>query len=138
MQQKVTDFRKSLDTYRTARQAKLREIVTPYVKYARENNITIDVKSFFVWKKSFVKCETYESVFQIEKCFGTSFLLYHAALRANNSKLTQIAKKVFSPLFLVNRHPNYAIMDIHIDYIEQTLSENVPDLKKYLDERKCF
>ena len=137
MQQKVTDFRKSLDTCRTVHEAKLRELVTPFVKFARENTIPIDSKAFYAWKTKYVRCETYESVFQIEKYFGTSFLLYHAALRANNAKLVNIAKKFFSPLFHVNQHPNYAVMDIHVDYLENTLAEKVPDLKKYLDARKC-
>jgi hypothetical protein len=123
MQQKVTDFRKSLDTCRTAHEAKLRELVTPFVKFARENDLPIDAKAYYAWKTSYVRCEKYESVFQIEKYFGTSFFLYHAALRANNAKLVNIAKKFFSPLFHVNQHPNYAVMDIHVDYLENTLAE---------------
>ena len=136
MQQKVTEFRKSLDTYRAVRKAKLRELVTPFVKYAREQNTPIDIKSYFDWKKKFVKCETYKSVFEIEKVYGTAFLLYHAALRANNSKIATIAKKHFSPLFHINRHPNYSIMDIHIDYLDHTMALNAPELKNYLDQRK--
>ena len=61
----------------------------------------------------------------------------HAALRANNFKLANIAKKIFSPLFHVNRHPNYAVMEIHTDYLDEELSEHVPDLRKYFNERKC-
>ena len=136
MQQKVTDFRKCKDTNRTVRKAKLRELVTPFVKYAKENELPVKVEQFLQWKEDFVKCETYLSVFQIEKHYGTSFLLYHAAIRANNSKIADIAKKYFSPLFHVNKHPNYSIMDIHIDYLDQTMAANVPELKKYLDVRK--
>ena len=102
-----------------------------------ENDLDIDVKSYLSWKKSHVKCQVYESVFQIGKNFGTSFLLYHATLRANNFKLANIAKKIFSPLFHVNRHPNYAVMEIHTDYLDEELSEHVPDLRKYFNERKC-
>ena len=137
MQQKVTDFRKSLDTYRAARAAKLRELVTPYVKYAKETNLKMDVNSFLLWKKFLVQSKTYETIFQIEKYFGTSFLLFHSSLRANNFQLATIAKKIFSPLFHINRHPNYSIMDIHTDYVEEKLSKCVPELKKYLDMRKC-
>ena len=137
MQQKVTDFRKSLDTYRTVREAKLRELVTPFVKYAKENNISIDVKTFLMWKKFFVESKSYEAVFQIEKYYGTSFLMFHAALRANNFRLASIAKKVFSPLFHINRHPNYAVMDIHTDYVQEKLADSVPELSKYLNDRKC-
>ena len=133
----MTDFRKCQDTNKTVRKAKLRELATPFVKYAKENEVPVEVKSFLQWKEEFVKCETYLSVFQIEKHYGTSFLLYHAALRANNAKLANIAKKYFSPLFHVNKHPNYSIMDIHIDYLDQTMAANVPELKKDLDVRKC-
>ena len=137
MQEKVTDFRKSKDTLKAARGAKLREFVTPFVKYARVKNLKREVKNFLMWKKFFVESSTYEAVYQIEKHYGTAFLLYHAGLRANNFKLVTIAKKIFSPLFHVNRHPNYAIMDIHTDYLEAKMAKNVPELKEYLDVRKC-
>ena len=39
VQLKVTDYRSSLDTFRIIREAKLRELVYPFVKYARQNNI---------------------------------------------------------------------------------------------------
>ena len=136
MQEKVTDFRKSLDTYRTARAAKLRELVTPFVKYALENEVKMDIEKYLNWKNTFVICPLYKTVFQIEKYYGTSFLLYHAALRANNFYLSNIAKKIFSPLFHINRHPNYAVMEIHTDYLDQKMSEHVPNLRKYLNERK--
>ena len=137
MQQKVTDFRKSLDTYRTVREAKLREFVTPFVKYSLENNLAMNVATFLLWKKNFVKSELYNTVFEIEKHYGTSFILFHAALRANNFKLVNIAKKIFSPLFHINRHPNYSIMDIHTDYVEQNISAKVPELTKYLEDKRC-
>ena len=54
MQEKVTDFRKSLDTLRIVRAAKLRELVTPFVRYAKENSLDINVSSFLLWKKFFV------------------------------------------------------------------------------------
>ena len=136
-QEKVTDFRKSLDTNRTVRVATVRELVTPFVKYAKENDSETDVASYLAWKTSNVKCQTYESIFQIEKYFGTSFLLFHASLRANNFPLANIAKKMFSSLFHINRHPNYAIMDIQTHYVEEKLNEKVPELKKYLDLRRC-
>ena len=137
MQEKVTDFRKSKDTQRTVREAKLRELVTPYVKYSMENKQSINIKSFLTWKKFFVQSPTYETVFEIEKWYGTSFILFHAALRANNFKLVNIAKKIFSPLFHINRHPNYSVMDIHTDYVEHTLAVNAPELNEYLNDRRC-
>ena len=137
MQSKVTDFRKSLDTYRTVREAKIREFVTPFVKYSIENKLDMSINSFLRWKSFFVKSELYKTVFEIEKYYGTGFILFHAALRANNFKLVKIAKKVFSPLFHINRHPNYSIMDIHTDYIEQNMSVNAPELKDYLQDKRC-
>ena len=138
-QHKVTDYRKSMDTRRTVRQAKMREFVTPYVKHAletKQNINDINVESFLRWKTCFVKSETYKAVFEIEKIFGTSFLLFHSALRANNFKLASIAKRLFSPLLHVNRHPNYSIMDIHTDYVHQAMTANAPELKTYLDTRQ--
>ena len=73
VQQKVTDFRKSLDTYRIVRSAKLREIVNPFVRYARENGLDINVASFLLWKKFFVKSRTYNAIYEIERIYGTSF-----------------------------------------------------------------
>ena len=67
MQEKVTDFRKSLDTYRTARAAKLRELVMPFVKYALENDVKMDIENYLNWKDTFVVCPLYKTVFQIEK-----------------------------------------------------------------------
>ena len=136
-QAKVTDFRKSKDTRHTVRKAKLRELVTPYVKYSKENKLKVDVESYLVWKNIFVESPTYNAIFEIEKYYGTSFLLFHAALRANNFELANIAKKVFSPLFHINRHPNYSVMDIHCDYVDQKLAESSQTLRTYLNERKC-
>ena len=134
---KVTDFRKSLDTVKTVRKAKVREFVTPFVRYARDKNLDINVPSFLLWKQFLVKSETYKALYEIERIYGTSFLLFHASLRANNFKLANIAKKTFSSLFHINRHPNYAIMDIHTEYLDTKLTQKVPELKEYLDIRKC-
>ena len=137
MQLKVTDFRKSLDTRRTVRTAKVRELVTPFVKYAKELGIEVDRQNFLMWKNFHVKSDTYKTVFNIEKYFGTSFLVFHAALRANNFKVANIAKRIFSSLLHVNRHPNYSVMDIHTDYVEQTMSNEAPELKNYLNDKRC-
>ena len=137
MQEKVTDFRKSLDTYRTVRGAKLRELVTPFVKYAKDNDLEINVDSYLLWKKFFVNSNMYEVIFQIERVYGTSLLLFHASLRANNFNLVNIAKKSFSSLFHINNHPNYSVMDIHTDYFDRKLAEKVPELDEYLKARKC-
>ena len=73
-QLRVTDFLKSLDTCRTVRTAKKREMVTPFVKYAKELYIKVDIQNFLMWKNFHVKSDSYNTVFDIEKYFGTSFL----------------------------------------------------------------
>ena len=108
-----------------------------FVRYARENGLDINVASFLLWKKFFVKSRTYNAIYEIERIYGTSFLIFHASLRANNFKVANIAKKMFSSLFHINRHPNYAIMDIHTEYFDEKLSERAPLLKEYIDKRKC-
>ena len=54
VQLKVTDYRLSLDTFRIRREAKLFELVYPFVKYARQNNIKISLEMFFNVEKSFM------------------------------------------------------------------------------------
>ena len=98
MQKKITDFRKCLDTYRAVRDSKLKELVTPFVNFAMENELDIDVKSYLYWTKSHVKCQVYQSVFQIEKNFRTSLLLYHARRVQTISNL-QILQRRSSVLY---------------------------------------
>jgi hypothetical protein len=58
MELKVTDFRKSLDTHRAVRTAKVRELVTPFMKYAKELNIKVERQNFLMWKNFHVKSDT--------------------------------------------------------------------------------
>ena len=60
-----------------------------------------------------MKSDLYNTVFQIEQIYGMSFLLFHSALRVNNMKLAKVAKKTFSTLFHINKHPNYYVIDVH-------------------------
>ena len=136
VQMKVTDYRSSLDTFRISREAKLREFVYPFVKYARQNNIVRSVEMFFIWKRFHVKSEKYNLVFEIEQVYGTSSWLYQAALRANNENMSEIAKNKFSPLFHTNRNPNYAKMDIHSDYLTESCKAKAPKFYEYLKLRK--
>lgn len=91
---------------------------------------------YFLWKKFNVKSEKYNLIFQIEKEYGTSFWLYQAALRANNEHMSEIAKKKFSPLFHINRNPNYSKMDIHSDYLTASCKAKASNLHEYLKLRK--
>ena len=59
-----------------------------------------------------------------------SFSLYHSSIRANNLRYSKIAKQFFSPLFHVNNNSNYAVMDIHTQYLTEICSKRVPDLRK--------
>ena len=99
VQEKVKDFHKSLDTFRISQEAKICELVYPYVKYAMEHNIPTSVESYYTWKKFFVKNENYHLVQGIEELYGTSFSLFHSSLRANNSESAQLTKRAFSPIF---------------------------------------
>ena len=136
VQQKVTEFHKSLDTFRINQEAKLRELVYPFVKYAKANNITTSIESYYLWKKFFVNNPNYNLVHDIEEHFGTSFSVYLSSLRANNFEYSEIAKQVFSPLFHINNHTNYSVIDIHTDYLTSMCSKRVPELHSYLSQRK--
>ena len=136
VQEKVKDFHKSLDTFRISQEAKLRELAYPFVKYARKNKVNTSIESYYLWKKWFVKNENYILVHDIEEVYGTSFSLYHSSIRANNFRYSEIAKQVFSPLFHVNNNSNYAVMDIHTQYLTEICSKRVPDLHEYLSLRK--
>ena len=93
MIEKQTDFRKGLDFVRTARKAKLRELVTPFVKFCKAENVKPLVDHFILWKKNFVEDETYLVQYNIERIFGTSLLLYVSSMRANNYKLLKDFKE---------------------------------------------
>ena len=62
MIEKGTDFRKSFDFIRSVRKAKLRELLTPYVKYSKEKNLEISVANYNIWLQNSVQNKTYSSV----------------------------------------------------------------------------
>ena len=136
MIEKVTDFRKSLDFIRSCRKAKIRELLTPFVKHCKENNLQVSVGYFFLWLKTFVKNKTYLSVYNIEKYFGTSLLLFLSSMRSNNYPTLRVAKRIFSSLFHVNNNPNYAGIDIWTDYYDEKMRESNPELYEYLETRR--
>ena len=96
-----------MDVARTTRDSKMLEIATPFVKHALDNEKEVNIQQFFAWKDEFVTSETYKSVFNIEKTYGTALMLYVSAMRSNNFQILTAAKKIFSPLFSVNNNPNY-------------------------------
>ena len=68
----VTNLRKSLDFSRNVCRAKQKELAVPFVKHAREENISINISNFYSWKENNVKNLTYLTVFEIERTLGTA------------------------------------------------------------------
>ena len=132
----VTNLRKVTDVLRSIRSAKLREFVLQYVRFALLNNFKPNIQDFYQWKEVYVKSETFNTVFELERVFGTSLLLYIAAMRSNNNKILTSAKKVFSPLLHVNNNPNYSIIDIFTDYQDAKLKFYAPSLSNYMETRR--
>ena len=99
MIEKVTQLRKSLDIMDQIRISKLQELASPFVKYALDKNIQASVDHFLLWKDKFVTSETYHSVYNIEKVYGTALHLYISAMRSNNHEVLIAAQIIFSPLF---------------------------------------
>ena len=137
MVHKVTDFRKCMDIIRSTRKAKLRELILPFIKHCISKNLICDINHFKLWKKTFVKNKTWLMIYEIEKNFGTSLLLYISGMRANNYPVMKAAKKCFSPLFHVNQNPIYSQLDIHSDYIDEQLKSKAPHIENYLESRRC-
>ena len=136
MVSKVTNIRKVTDVLRSIRIAKLRELVLPYVKFALQHKFQPNIEDFFKWKEVYVKSKTYNTVYELERVFGTSLLLYISAMRSNNNKILTSAKRVFSPLLHVNNNPNYSIIDIYTDYQDAKLKCYAPSLSKYMETRR--
>jgi hypothetical protein len=97
-----------------------------------QKKVTTSIDSYYMWKKFFVTNPNYKLVHDIEEIYGTSLSLYHSSLRANNFEYSEMAKKVFSPLFHVNNNINYLVMDIHTEYLTTVCSRDVPELHDYL------
>ena len=136
MIEKGTDFRKSFDFIRSVRKARIQELLIPYVMYAAQRNLEVSVDNYNQWMKGNVKCETYKSVHSIEKYFGTSLLMYLSAMRANNYSIIRVSKRIFSSLFHVNNHPNYAQIDVWTDYQDEKMISKNPEIYEYLSERR--
>ena len=136
MVSKVTHFRKTFDVVRSMRQSRMREFVLPYVRWAKVNNFSVTVNDFYAWKEVHVRSATYLAVFDVERIYGTSLLLYISGMRSNNNAVLTSAKKVFSPLLHFNGHYNYSVIDIQSDYQDLKLHMTRRSLYEYLDTRK--
>ena len=130
------DFRKSFDFLRSVRKAKLRELLYPFVIFCYKNKVFISVENFLRWVKDEVKSQTYLSILQIERYFGTSLLLYISSYKANNYKMMKIAKQCFSSLFHINNNPNYKLLDVWSDYLDRKMEKENPTLHSYIEKRK--
>ena len=130
-----TDFRKSMDFIICARKAKIRELLAPFVKYAKSEKIPITVNNYQRWMKENVTSKTYLSTLNIERIFGTAVLLFRSSYRANNLRVLTAAKNVFSSLFHINRNSMYLILDMWSQYFEMKMERSRPELHKYLETR---
>ena len=74
MQEMVTDFRKSLD--RTISKAKLREIVTLFVRYTLVNKLEINVDLFMLWKNSLFHVKLNSQSSKLKECLEPAFFSF--------------------------------------------------------------
>ena len=135
MIEKGTDFRKHMDFIMSTRKAKIRELVTPFVKYAKTEKIAITTQNFQRWIKENVKSKTYLSVLNIERIFGTCVLLFRSSYRANNLRVLTAAKNIFSSLFHINNNSMYLILDMWSQYFSKKMEKSRPELQNYLETR---
>ena len=45
------------------------------------------------------------------------------------------AKRIFSPLFHINSHPNYSVIDVFTDYYNEKMKQDAPEVYQYLFNR---
>ena len=136
MVSKVTNFRKVWDVVRSVRLSRMREMVLAYVKWGKLNHFPLSVKDYYAWKDVYVKSETFNAVFELEKWYGTSLILYISAMRSNNDNVLQSAKKVISPLLHLNGNFNYSVIDVYTDYQDKKLEICAKPLHEYIKTRK--
>ncbi len=135
MIEKGTDFRKSMDFIMSARKAKLREMLYPFVKYCKTENVVTTVSNFLRWVKEKVKSKTFLSAMNIEHIFGTSLLLFRSSYRANNLKVLRACKSIFSRLFHINNNTMYMVLDMWSQYHDLKMQKNNPEMYNYLQTR---
>ena len=135
MLEKVTNLRKFQDFIRTCRKAILEELVTPFVRYALDTKVQLTIENFEQWMKTLVKSETYITIYQLEKHFGTALLLFYSSMRANNYDKLQVAKRTLSPLFHINGNFNYSVIDVQTDYMSRKMKLEAPALYDYLKDK---
>ena len=130
------DFRKSFDFLRSCRKAKLRDFLYPFVIFCHKKKIVATVENFFRWKTEKVRSDTYKTIFELERFYGTSLILFLSSYKANNHKMMRIAKQCFSSLFHVNNNHFYSLLDIWYDYMDKKMHKENPVLHRFLEERK--
>ena len=135
MIEKGQDFRKSLDFIISARRAKIRELLSPFVKDANSQKIVPTIPNFKRWVKEVVNSKTYESVLNIEHVYGTALVGFRSSYRANNLRTLNACKNVFSSLFHINHNTNYLMLDMWTQYYDLKMKKNAPDLATYLEKR---
>ena len=135
MIEKGTDFRKCMDFIISARRAKIREMLSPFVKYCKNEKVVPTVNNFLRWVKEKVKSKTFKSAMNIEHIFGTALLLFRSSYRANNLKVLTACKNIFSRLFHINNNSMYMILDIWSQYYDLKMQKNNPELYNYLQTR---
>ena len=135
MVEKGQDFRKSLDFIITARKAKIRELLSPFVKYANAQKIVPTIPNFKRWVKEVVNSKTYQNVFNIEHKYGTPLVLFRSSYRANNLRILNACKNIFSSLFHINHNSNYLMLDMWTQYFDLKMKKNNPELASYLEKR---
>ena len=137
MVEKVTDFRNAMSIIRQMYYATLREMALPWVKYSNENNLELSETNFNTWRSNCVQSETYNAVYEIQKNYGTSIILFYSGMRSNNYQVMSAANQVFSPLLHLNNNVNYAIMDVQTRYQDLTMKLKAPEQYEYLEVRRC-
>ena len=135
MIEKGSDVRKTADFILSARAAKIRELLYPFVLYAKKEKVVPTSQNYLRWVKEFVKCKTYLSTMNIEEKYGTAVVLYRCAYRSNNQRILNAAKNVFSSLFHINKNPNYVVLDMWTQYYDLKMIQNNPELSNYLSSR---
>ena len=135
MIEKGTDFRKCMDFIITARKAKLREMLSPYVKYCKKEKIAPTVNNFLRWVNEKVKSKTFKNSLNIEHIFGTALLLFRSSYRANNVQVLKACKSIFSRLFHINNNSMYMILDMWSEYHDLKMKKSNPELHSYLQTR---
>ena len=137
-QKKVQDLHKGMDTFNARRPAKIKEYVRKFLQYietVKHDNTEANAKSFEKWLNTVVKNDNFLVNVQIDKYYGTSLWLCHAAQRANYWKLYRAAVRVFAGLFHANGNCNYSVIEVYDEYVMKMLEKHNKSLHDHLITR---